>query len=278
MKNRLEDALGVRVRSVRAIAGGDICQAYLVQLEEKEHLFVKTRPGGPQDMFVAERRGLEWLAETEALRVPKVVAAQADFLALEYLESAPRTDDFDEKLGRGLAELHTFATDAPGLDYDNFIGPLAQPNQPCPTWPEFYAKRRLAPRIEEAIRSGRAPLNWGDRFERLFQKLPSLIPDEPNSRLHGDLWGGNLLVGPQGEPCLIDPAVYVGHREIDLAMMRLFGGFPQKVFDSYQEAYPLQEGAADRVDLYQLYPLLVHVNLFGGGYVSAVERALSRYV
>jgi fructosamine-3-kinase len=225
-------------------------------------------------MFPAEGRGLEWLAETKALRIPEVIAAEEDFLALEFLESGSKRVKFDEELGRGLADLHRFSAGAPGWDFDNFIGPLPQANERTESWAEFYAEQRLRPRFEAAIRSGVAPGKWRSRFENLFERLPALVGDEPMSRLHGDLWGGNLLVGPNGEPCLIDPAVYVGHREVDLAMMKLFGGFPSRVFQSYDEAFPLLSGHELRVHLYQLYPLLVHVNLFGGGYVSSVERAL----
>jgi protein-ribulosamine 3-kinase len=124
------------------------------------------------------------------------------------------------------------------------------------------------------LKSGRGPRGWAQRFESLYKALPSFVPEEPPSRLHGDLWGGNLLVGPAGEPCLIDPAVYAGHREVDLAMMQLFGGFGANVFQAYTAAYPLLDGHQQRVPLYQIYPLLVHVNLFGGGYAAQVERAL----
>ena len=277
-QNDIERALGSAIRSHRAVAGGDICRAYRVVLDDQRHLFVKTRAEAPEQMFPTEARGLSWLAETGALRVPKVVASGANFLALEFLESAPQKSDFDEVLGRGLARMHRFQPEPPGLPFDNFIGPLPQPNTPCEDWFEFYARRRLQPRVEEAVQSGKGPRDWLRKFGDLYQALPDIIPDEPCSRLHGDLWGGNLLVGPSGEPCLIDPAVYSGHREVDLAMMKLFGGFSPKVFESYNESYPLQSGYRERVDLYQLYPLLVHVNLFGGGYVSSVEKALSRYL
>jgi fructosamine-3-kinase len=273
-RQALENCMGLGVMHFRPLSGGDICQAFLVTLENDRKLFVKTRPGGPPEMFPAEGRGLTWLAETNTLRIPQVVFAEKTFLALEFLESAPRLANFDQELGRGLAKLHQFSAGRPGLDHDNFIGPLPQPNTPCDSWAEFYAERRLRPRLEEALKSGKAPGGWHLRFEELFRKLPDLIPEEPMSRLHGDLWGGNLMAGPRGEPCLIDPAVYVGHREVDLAMMRLFGGFSDRVFQSYQEAYPLQPGYRDRIPLYQLYPLMVHVNLFGGGYLSSVERAL----
>lgn len=272
----LQERLGAEVVHARPLSGGDICRAYLLELSDQRRLFVKTRPGGPAEMFPAEGRGLQWLAETQALRIPEVIAAEPLFLALEYLQPATRVADFEQVLGEGLAALHRFPAGPPGLDHDNFIGPLPQSNSACESWPQFYAQQRLLPRLEEARRSGPAPKSWDKKFQELFEILPDLIPEEPMSRLHGDLWGGNLHVGPKGEPCLIDPAVYVGHREIDLAMMRLFGGFSPAVFRAYEEAYPLQPGFERRVHLYQLYPLLVHVNLFGGGYVSSVERALER--
>ena len=278
LRDGIEEALGAPIRSQRSLAGGDICRAYEVILDDDRRLFVKTRDQAPPEMFRTEARGLSWLKETEALRVPEVVAAGDNFLALEFLDSAPKENDFDEQLGRGLARLHQFPCQQPGLEFDNFIGPLPQSNTPLENWVDFYTQQRLQPRVEEAVQGGKAPRNWLRKFGNLYQVLPDLVPDEPSSRLHGDLWGGNLLTGPHGEPCLIDPAVYGGHREIDLAMMKLFGGFSPTVFAAYHECYPLQSGFQDRVDLYQLYPLLVHVNLFGAGYVSSVERALSRYI
>lgn len=276
LKGSLEREVGTRVRHSRPLSGGDICQAYMVWFEGRENLFVKTRSGGPETLFAAEARGLDWLREAQALRVPAVVAATPDFLALEFLESGTRQADFEDCLGRGLAALHRFSPSLWGLDHDNFIGSLPQSNKPCASWPEFYIERRLRPLVRRAIDGDLAPRSWSNHFERLFQSLPQRIPDEPPSRLHGDLWAGNLHTGPQGEPCLIDPSVYAGHREVDLAMMRLFGGFGSRVFESYQEAYPLSEGHELRVPLYQLYPLLVHVNLFGGGYACSVDRALAR--
>ena len=273
----IEQALGQRLSASKPISGGDICEAYLITLDNGKRLFVKTRPNAPKEMFPAEGKGLKWLAETDSLRLPEVVAAEPTFLALELLEPGPRQKDFDKQLGEGLAKMHKASASEPGLDHDNFIGPLPQPNDTRNSWPEFYAEQRLRPRVLEAVQSGIAPQSWEQKFEKLFQKLPQIIPDEPYSRLHGDLWGGNLHTGPNGEPCLIDPAVYVGHREVDLAMMRLFGGFSNEVFDSYHHAYPLEAGHQDRVKLYQLYPLLVHVVLFGGGYVSSVNRVLEQY-
>src|SRR6185369_76069 len=165
--------------------------------------------------------------------------------------------------------------------HDNFIGRLPQMNaqldDPRAGWAAFYRQRRLEPQLRRAADRGLASARMRRGFDRLFATLETLVgPDEVPARLHGDLWGGNLMCDAAGAPCLIDPAVYGGHREIDLAMMRLFGGFGPRVFAAYDEAWPLADGHEARVDLYQLYPLMVHVNLFGGGYGASVESALAR--
>jgi fructosamine-3-kinase len=282
LRSALGAALGSAVGGARPLSGGDINQAYAVTLADGRSLFVKTNARSPRGMFAAEARGLAWLAEAGALRVPRVVAASApdeaaQFLALELVSEAARARDFDERLGRGLAALHRHAPPGFGLDHDNFVGRLAQTNGPLPTWVDFFRDRRLEPQLRLAADEGLASGRMRRGFERLFAALEDLCgPAEPPARLHGDLWGGNLLCDERGAPCLIDPAVYGGHREIDLAMMRLFGGFGPRVFAAYAEAWPLADGHAERVSLYQLYPLMVHVNLFGGGYVSSVESTLDR--
>lgn len=270
----VEHALSARVERVASISGGDINQAYRVELADGRRVFVKTNPNPPKDMYLAEAHGLAWLAEANALTIPQVLAVSPQFLALEWFE-APPARDFDEALGRGLAALHRFGAPTFGLQRHNYIGRLFQTNSSRDAWPEFYGDCRLAPMVRSALDEGLLPTSLARDFEKLYKKLPELVgPPEPPSRLHGDLWGGNLHVAPDGRPCLIDPAVYGGHREIDLAMMQLFGGFSPSVFAAYREAWPLAPGHEERVPLYQLYPLLVHVNLFGGSYVSGVSRAL----
>ena len=175
--------------------------------------------------------------------------------------------------------LHRAGAPGFGLEYHNFIATLHQDNTPCETWCEFYMSRRLLPQVRLAIDGGHGSPNWIGDFDRLAGKLPELAgPPEPPARLHGDLWGGNLHQNPSGHPVLIDPAVYGGHREIDLAMLALFGGVSERMYGAYHETFPLQPGWRTRIPLYQLYPLLVHVNLFGMGYVGQVERALTRYL
>jgi len=277
-------ALGSRVLKARPLSGGDINDAYEVGLADGRAVFVKSNVSAPNDMFVAEARGLAWLDEAKVLRVPRVLASAGaneltPFLALELIRPAPRASDFDDRLGRGLAALHRHGAQAFGLDHDNYIGRLPQKNTFGVAWPEFYRVRRLGAQLTTAVDSGLASARMRRDFERLFAQLEDLCgPPEPPARLHGDLWGGNLMTDDQGEPCLIDPAVYGGHREIDLAMMKLFGGFGPRVFAAYKEAWPLADGYRERVALYQLYPLMVHVNLFGGGYVASVESALAQLV
>jgi len=282
LREALGGALGSPVVQARSLAGGDINQAYEIDLGDGRRLFAKANARSPRGMFAAEARGLGWLSEAGALRVPRVVAvsapeAAAQFLVLQLVESGRPAPDFDERLGRGLAALHRFGAPGFGLDHDNFVGRLPQSNAAAPTWPAFYRERRLEAQLRRAADGGLASDRMRRGFDRLFAALEDLVgPAEPPARLHGDLWGGNLLCDQAGAPCLIDPAVYGGHREIDLSMMRLFGGFSARVFAAYEEAWPLAEGAAERVALYQLYPLMVHVNMFGGSYVGSVESALSR--
>jgi fructosamine-3-kinase len=282
VREALEQRLGKPVLGAKRLGGGDINEAFEVSLGDGTSIFIKTHPNPPPGMFEAEARGLRWLEGADAIRVPRVVAVSDEhpaYLALELLTPAKRRPQFDETLGRSLAALHAFGAPTFGLDHDNFIGRLSQSNAAADDWASFYWTSRLEPQLRLATDRGLIGTVTGSSFETLRRVLPERVgPEEPPSRLHGDLWGGNLHVDEAGQPSLIDPAVYGGHREIDLAMMRLFGGFGERVFSAYEDAWPLAPGAAERVSLYQLYPLLVHVNLFGGSYVGSVKRALSACV
>lgn len=282
LRDVLERTLGHEVTGTTRLGGGSINDAAEVSLSDGTRVFVKTHPAPPKGMFEAEARGLRWLQATGAIRVPEVLAVSDEkpaFLALELLSPSRRRASFDEELGRSLAALHGFRASSFGLDYDNYIGRLVQSNTPADDWSTFYWTSRLEPQVRLAVDRGLLGSRARSKFDALRNALPDLVGSpEPPSRLHGDLWAGNLHVDERGGPCLIDPAVYGGHREMDLAMMRLFGGFGERVFAAYEEAMPLSESADHRVSLYQLYPLLVHVNLFGGSYVGSVERALSSYV
>jgi fructosamine-3-kinase len=290
MRDRLraavEHALGASIESVARVSGGDINEAYSLGLSDRRRVFMKANDSCDPEMFGAEAAGLLWLDAAGALRVPRVLAvsgatsgSEPAFLVLEWLEPAAPRAGFDEELGHGLAALHRHGAPCFGLDRDNFIGRLPQANRVMDSWVDFYRTQRLEAQLRLAVDARRVDGSLVRKFDRLFSRLVELVGEpEPPARLHGDLWGGNLHVDENGAPCLIDPAVYGGHREIDLAMMRLFGGFAARVFLAYEEAFPLPPGHAERVALYQLYPLLVHTNLFGGGYAASVERALSRYL
>ena len=285
LRGRVERALAQRITAVSRVSGGDINDAFELTLADGQSAFLKTNARAAPSMFAVEARGLGFLEQARALRVPLVLGHSSEheggphFLLLELVRSARPQRGFDEALGRGLAALHRSGAPSFGLDEPNFIGRLPQSNTPSETWAEFYRAQRLEAQLDLALASGRVSPALRRDFERLFARLPELVGDaEPPARLHGDLWSGNLHVDEQGAPCLIDPAVYGGQREVDLAMMRLFGGFSEPVFSAYHEAFPLMAGHASRVALYQLYPLLVHVNLFGGGYVNAVQRALAEYL
>lgn len=289
LRDALSEVLGGTVAQVESVSGGDINDAYRVWLSAggvDRQIFVKTHDNAPARMFSCEADGLAWLAEADALRVPRVLAVRdrdsdgPSFLALEFIRPGGRARDFDEYLGRGLAGLHAHGADGFGLHTgDNFIATLAQDNRPMHSWPAFYASRRLQPLCARAVDAGVAPAAWIHQFERLADRLPTILgPDEPPARLHGDLWSGNVHTDERGMPVIIDPAVYGGHREIDLAMLALFGGMNARILAAYHERYPLAPGYEERTLLYQLYPLLVHVNLFGGSYVGSVARALNRYL
>ena len=279
LRDVLRQTLGAEVIKTRRLGGGDINEAFAVTLADGSEAFVKTHPDPPPAMFSVEALGLRWLDEAKAIRIPRVLAfsdGQPAYLALELLSPAKRQPDFDEALGRSLAALHAHGAPKFGLDYDNYIGRLPQSNTAAPDWASFYWASRLEPQLRLACERGLIDRGTRSGFDALHRALAARVgPEEPPSRLHGDLWGGNLHVDDSGHPCLVDPAVYGGYREVDLAMMRLFGGFGERVFAAYEEAWPLAPGAKDRVPLYQLYPLLVHVNLFGGSYAASVKSALA---
>lgn len=263
---------GSSVLSLRRVGGGDINDAYRAELDGGAPAFVKTRAGAPAGEYAAEAASLRWLGEPGGVGVPEVLGASDELLALEWLEEGPAGDAAE--LGRGLAVVHAAGAEEFGGPGPLRIGPLELPNEPLDDWPSFYAERRLRPLI------GRARLSAGGvrAVEEVCDRIADLAgPPEPPARLHGDLWSGNVLWSA-GRPYVIDPIAYGGHREVDLAMLQLFGAPGPRLFAAYEEIAPLAEGWEARVALWQLFPLLVHAALFGGGYGASVERAAARYV
>ena len=268
-----ERVLGEPVAAARRAGGGCINEGWRVELRSGAVLFVKTRPEVAPGEYAAEADGLRWLAEPGAVRLPEVHAAADDMLALEWIDEGPMDARGAEELGRGLAALHAAGADGFGWHAPVRFGRLEISNEPLGSWPEFYAERRLRPLARQARDEGSLSRSGAGAVEAVCERIGDLAgPPEPPARLHGDLWGGNVLAGRDGRAVLIDPAAHGGHREVDLAMLKLFGSPGARVFDAYAEAAPLADGHEARVGLWQLFPLLVHAVLFGGSYGASAER------
>jgi len=296
----LAEACGAEVVAVREVAGGDINRAFALTLSDGRVVFVKWRPDAPAGEYAGEAAALRWLAEPGALATPAVVAVGDPalgegprWLALEWIEAGALREAGERALGRGLATVHAagapafgvMAPDAPagpdGGPPALRIGPLLLPGAPQADWPTFYAEARLRPLAAKARDAGALPRRGAADIERVCDHLAELAgPPEPPARLHGDLWSGNVLARRDGTPCLVDPAAYGGHREVDLAMLALFGSPATlaAVRDAYEEVCPLADGHEGRVGLWQLFPLLVHAALFGGGYGHSAQAVARRYV
>ena len=266
------------------VGGGSINDTYRIESPQFNFFCklnsAKKYPG----LFGKEKNGLEFLRGTNTLRVPGIVWCgifeDSQILILEWIEEGLRTEAFWKKFGEGLAKLHSSDRDGPkmfGFPENNFMGALPQDNTPSNNWVEFFIERRLRPQIELALKSRLLAQKEVDLFEQLYKKLASFFPTERPAALHGDLWSGNYLCGNNSEPVLIDPAVYYGHRSMDLGMTKLFGGFDQAFYDAYDYHFPLTKNADEQADICNLYPLLIHLNLFGSGYWGSIVSILKRY-
>jgi fructosamine-3-kinase len=302
-------------REARRVGGGDINEAFHLRLADGREAFVKTRADAAPGEYTAEAAGLAWLAEPQALRTPQVLEVGEDYLALEWVERGRLDARGEQELGRGLALTHeagaprfgdfgegsveqgVAAASAGGRRSGDIerqgdigrqggaerrsaatFGSLRLSNEPTSDWPSFYAERRLRPLARMASERGVLGARALSALERICEQIEQLAgPAEPPARLHGDLWSGNVLADGEGRPWLIDPSAYGGHREVDLAMLALFGAPSQALFASYEEVAPLADGWRERVGLYQLLPLLVHALLFGGSYCAAAEQMALRY-
>jgi len=286
LRAAIEGALDTAVRSVAVVRGGDVAQSYRFDLHDGRCVFAKTHPNPPEGFFSTEAAGLRWLREPAAVMVPEVLAVsdgapgEPPYLALAWIDVGAPVPTTERELGAGLALLHRATAPTFGREDRRTTGSRGLPNEPCATWAEFYATQRLAP-LARLARDARAlPSHAIAGLERLADpgRLDRLGgAHELAARLHGDLWAGNRLVDRDGRSWLIDPAAHGGHREFDLAMMRLFGGFGDDCFAAYTDVHPLADGWAERVPLLQIAPLVVHAIKFGGGYVQASSEAVARY-
>lgn len=264
----------------RPVGGGCIHNAHWIKANNLE-FFVKFNRADAFSNFESELAGLLHLRSTQTLRVPWPLAVQKSegyaFFLMEYIPSAPKNDLFWEQFGTDLAALHANTRPTFGLDEDNFIGALPQYNEARDSWLRFFIEMRLEKQVLMAEQNGYAPQGLRRSFEDLYANLTNLLPKEPPALLHGDLWSGNFMVGPEGDPVIMDPAVYYGHREAEIAFTRMFGGFDSRFYDAYNAASPLAPGWEERIDLFNLYPLMVHLNLFGRSYLGEIQQTLKRF-
>ncbi len=283
LRNIVHDAFGsgTELIATRPVGGGCINQCYRIQVTARGDFFLKINRSEYLDMFEAEAEGLTALAAHCSLKIPQKLQPglfdQWSYLLMEFVNPGTMHKDYWEQLGQGLAKLHQVSSDCYGWYRDNYIGRLPQVNGNSESWPEFFINRRILAQIKLAESSGLLPVTVQSDLMNLCSKIDQLLSIEPPSLLHGDLWSGNVIRGPEGTACLVDPAVYYGHREIELAFTTLFGGFDASFYSSYNYHFPLEPGYQHRFDLYNLYPLLVHLNLFGQGYLSQITQILKRY-
>ena len=274
---RLAEQENLKLNNSRPLAGGDINEVYQLNCREGQFVVkINDRSAYPK-MFEREANGLEALRRSNSFRIPQVIATgeidEDAYLLLEYIDSVAPSQNFDEQFAEGLINLHKTSADHFGFHEDNYIGKLPQYNNHKATASDFYIDQRLIPQIKMAKDLG-YDLPADDVF---FKNVEDAIPDEPSSLIHGDLWAGNYMTDENGDPVLIDPATCYAHREMDLAMMKLFGGYSSRIFEIYNENYRLETQWQSRIKLYQLYYLLVHLNLFGAGYLSSVENIIRQY-
>ena len=280
-KNAVETELNADIVSMSSVGGGDFARAFQASMSDGRTLFVKTHQNPPPCFFSTEAAGLQWLRSSGCVNVPEVLAVSdtPPYLVLEWVDIGVGRDDAEVLFGQQLAELHRQPFQCFGRPDERTTGSQALSNQPCDNWVEFYASRRLLPLAKLARDKHALSNKCVAMIEKLAAKLDQFgATDEPASLLHGDLWAGNRVVDVDGNSWLIDPAAHGGHREFDLAMMQLFGGYGKSCFAAYHEQFALAEEWQSRVALHQLAPLIVHAIKFGGSYGAATQNALSNYV
>ena len=272
---------GTKLKSASLIAAGNHNQG--MQLDSSEGVFfLKINFDHERDILFKEAAGLTLLKESTFLKTPKTYGTgrigDYNYLLLEFIHPGQPHLDYWENLGLGLAHLHL--TDSPyfGLEEDNYIASIPQKNLINPNWTDFFIHERLEPLIGKAYFDRLIPLDFLKKFQEIYPKIDAFFPKEKPALVHGDLWSGNVLINSDGQPCLIDPAIYFGHREMDLAFSKLFGGFDPIFYESYASVFPLAEGFEQRMGIYNLYPLLVHLNLFGSSYLPSIERTIKKLI
>ncbi|NQU35795.1 MAG: fructosamine kinase family protein [Bacteroidetes bacterium] len=280
---KLTEYLGRKtiVDSYVPIGGGSINETYKISTSEGLFFIKKNSASSFPQMFEKEAIGIKTLGASKEINVPEIIGTgeidNIAFLILNYIKPGIIMPSFWGDFGKQLSNLHRHTSDKFGLNYDNYIGSLHQINTQHCTWSDFFREERLEYQIKLARDKGEIGKITVAAFERFYKHLDNIFPIEPPALLHGDLWSGNFMVNENGQPVIIDPAVYYGHREMDLGMSQLFGGFDNQFYISYNDHYPLQQGWEERLQYCNLYPLLVHVNLFGRSYLQSVKAILKKF-
>lgn len=276
-KYHLEQDFSIQITSVNPLSGGDINEVYCLVTKHSNYVIKVNKADAFPGLFEKEAIGLKAMRDTRAIDVPDVLGFGAfennTYLVLEYKEQGRMSQKFWEKFGQELAAMHQHSRQNFGFYQDNYIGSLPQYNTPELTASEFYIRQRLQPQFNMAKDRGYEFKN----LEQFYKQIEQMIPEEPPALIHGDLWSGNFLVNSKDQACLIDPAVAYAPREMDIAMMKLFGGFDEVMYQAYQESFPLEKDWEDRIALWQLYYVMVHVNSFGGHYYSQAKTLMSRF-
>lgn len=279
-KSFIEEQLAEKIKTISSISGGDINDVYKIKTEQNTYVLKVNRNEIFPQMFAKEKLGLEILSYT-GIKSPKVIQCFSvndyQYLVLEFINEAPITNLFWKNFASNLVVLHQTSREYFGLNHDNYIGSLKQKNSKKNSWESFFINCRIAPLVKQAFENNLLNKSHLKYFERLYLRLNELLPIENSSLLHGDLWAGNLLQGKNQVPVFIDPAVYYGHREMDLAMTRMFGGFDYTFINYYNELFPLEKYWEDRIAIHNLYPNLVHLNLFGQSYLSRIEGVINKF-
>lgn len=267
------------IGKVKPVGGGSINSCFSFHFAGRDYFLKINEAARYPKMLELEAKGLELLSG-KGLVVPQAVAfreiGREQFLVLEHLGRVTENEEYFFHLGKGLAQLHSNTDKEFGLDYNNYMGSLPQANARQRSWNEFFICQRIEPLLKQAIDSNELPFSCGKNFKALFNKLDEIFPIEQPALLHGDLWSGNKMNTTKG-PAIFDPAVYYGHREVDLAMTQLFGGFHEEFYNGYQHTHKLESGWEQRAEFFNLYPLLVHVILFGGSYVQDVLATIRKF-
>ncbi len=280
VKGIIEDRLSVKIESMSPLSGGDINDVYKINSSKGQFLIKSNDRELFPEMFEKEAKGLKLLSKGDVIS-PKVIdhfySDEIQVLVLEYMIEERVTKEFWNYFAQDLSKLHQNNHRFFGLDHDNYIGSLEQPNQFKSSWEEFYIENRLKPLIKVAFDKGLLSRHHLSSFDAFFAVFSELVPDEQPSLLHGDLWSGNLLCATGQKPVFIDPAVYYGHREVDLAMTQLFGGFDKEYLNVYNDCFPLVKGWQKRIPIHNIYPNLVHLILFGSTYLGGIENVIKRF-